>query len=167
MVRPSSRNRRTKAATNAPWVAGVPEPRNPMIDNLPGCCARGERPSRRCTAKQRDEVAAPHGACPKAKDHEPIIALCIAAKSGYSIASPEDTHRTTTRALQYRSYTSRTPLATSDCPRVRRERDPSQAERPGDHRRASTVQGAFRTWNAAQIRMVESFYSDAHTAGNS
>src|SRR5262249_51726163 len=43
--------------------------------------ARRERPCSRCTTNERDELAPPHGAYPKAKDHELIIALCIAAKS--------------------------------------------------------------------------------------
>src|SRR5262249_14262590 len=35
-------------------------------------------------AEKCDEFPPPHGAYPKAKDHEPIIAPCIAAKSGHS-----------------------------------------------------------------------------------
>src|SRR5262245_6872593 len=81
--------------------------------------------------------------------------------------SLEDTYSATTPDLQYRSCPSRTPLARADCPRVRRERDPSPAGMPGYHRCASMVQEAFRTWNAAQIRMAGSFYNGAHTAGNS
>src|SRR5262249_10159383 len=73
---------------------------------------------------------------------------------------------TMTRDLQYRRYIFRTPLARSDCHRVRRGRDPSPVRRPGDHRRASMVQGALRTWNAAQIPMTEFSYNGAHTAGN-
>src|SRR5262249_25966903 len=46
--------------------------------------ARRERPSSRTTAEKRDEFPPPHGAYPKAKDHELIIAPCIAAKSGHS-----------------------------------------------------------------------------------
>src|SRR5262249_27837249 len=39
-IHPSSRSRCTKAATHWPWVAGVAEPKYPMVGSLPGCCAR-------------------------------------------------------------------------------------------------------------------------------
>ena len=42
--------------------------------------ARRERPCCHCTCEQSDEIASPHGAYPKAKDQELIIAPCIAAK---------------------------------------------------------------------------------------
>ncbi len=38
----------------------------------------------RTTAEKRDEFPPPHRAYPKAKDHELIIAPCIAAKNGHS-----------------------------------------------------------------------------------
>src|SRR5215510_3791674 len=44
---------------------------------------RRERPSGYTAADQYDEVPPPHGAYPKAKDHELIIAPCIAARSGH------------------------------------------------------------------------------------
>src|SRR5262249_33310039 len=93
--------------------------------------------------------------------------LCAGPNGVVSKFPGGHTHSTTTPDLQYQSYTSRTPLARADRPRVRRERDPSPAGMSGYHRRASMVQGAFRTRNAAQIRMAESFYNGAHTAGNS
>ena len=46
-------------------------------------CPRHEPPSGYTTAEERDEFPPPHGACPKAKDHELIIAPCVAAKSGH------------------------------------------------------------------------------------
>src|SRR5262249_42292219 len=45
--------------------------------------ARRERPSGYSAAEKCDEVPPPHGAYPKAKDHELIIAPCVAAKSGH------------------------------------------------------------------------------------
>src|SRR5262249_35124709 len=52
----------------------------PYQGHRPLLRARRERPSCRA-AKKRDELAPPHGAHPKAKDHTLIIAQCIAAKS--------------------------------------------------------------------------------------
>jgi hypothetical protein len=46
--------------------------------------ARRERPGGRGATDNGDEVPPPHGAHPKAKHHEVIIAPCIAAKSGHS-----------------------------------------------------------------------------------
>jgi hypothetical protein len=43
------------------------------ITGIAGCCARRERPCR-CAAEQRNELAAPHGAHPKAKDRGLTIA---------------------------------------------------------------------------------------------
>jgi len=40
-------------------------------------------PSGYTAAEKCDEFPPPHGAYPKAKDHEPIIAWCIAAESGH------------------------------------------------------------------------------------
>ena len=45
--------------------------------------ARRERPCGYRAAEKSDEVPPPHGAYPKAKDHELIIAPCVAAKSGH------------------------------------------------------------------------------------
>src|SRR5215472_16926920 len=58
-IQPSSRSRCTKAATQWPWAAGVPEPKKPMVGSIAGCCARRERPRSRRAAEQRDELAAP------------------------------------------------------------------------------------------------------------
>src|SRR5215813_12200177 len=44
---------------------------------------RRERPSGYAAADKCDEFPPPHGAYPKAKDHELIIAPCIAARSGH------------------------------------------------------------------------------------
>src|SRR5262245_47564694 len=49
--------------------------------------ARRERPRGYTAAKKCDEFPPPHGAYPKAKDHEVIIAPCIAAKSDHSSPS--------------------------------------------------------------------------------
>jgi hypothetical protein len=49
--------------------------------------ARRKRPSGYTAAEKCDEFPPPHGAYPKAKDHELIIAPCIAAKSGPSSPS--------------------------------------------------------------------------------
>src|SRR5262249_50711167 len=46
--------------------------------------ARRQWPRRRATAEKCDEFPPPHGTYPKAKDHDLMIALCIAAKSGHS-----------------------------------------------------------------------------------
>src|SRR5262249_57983977 len=46
--------------------------------------ARRQRPRGCDTTQKRDEFPPPHGAYPKAKDHKPIIAPCIAANSGHS-----------------------------------------------------------------------------------
>src|SRR5262245_19536554 len=43
--------------------------------------ARRERPDGYTAAKKCDEFPPPHGAYPKAKDHEPIIARCVAQKA--------------------------------------------------------------------------------------
>jgi hypothetical protein len=54
--------------------------------------ARRERPSGYTAAEKRDEFPPPHGAYPKDKDHELIIAPCIAAKSGHCVShSPRPT----------------------------------------------------------------------------
>src|SRR5215467_2236882 len=39
-IKPSSRIRCTKAATHWLWVAGVPEPKYPMVGSFAGCCPR-------------------------------------------------------------------------------------------------------------------------------
>ncbi len=39
-IQPSSRSRCTKAATHWPWVAGVAEPKYPMVGSFADCCAR-------------------------------------------------------------------------------------------------------------------------------
>src|SRR5262245_34623057 len=44
--------------------------------------ARRKRPSGYSVAEKCDEVPPPHGAYPKAKDRELIIAPCVATKSG-------------------------------------------------------------------------------------
>jgi hypothetical protein len=42
-IQPSSRNRRTNAATQLPWDAGVPGTKIPTVGNFPVCCARTTR----------------------------------------------------------------------------------------------------------------------------
>src|SRR5215475_15867401 len=39
-IQPSSRSRRAKAAAHWPWVAGVAEPKYPMVGSFAICCAR-------------------------------------------------------------------------------------------------------------------------------
>src|SRR5262245_51956394 len=48
-IKPSSRNRCTKAATHGPWDEGVPATRNPRLARL--LRSRRERPSNRCAAE--------------------------------------------------------------------------------------------------------------------
>jgi hypothetical protein len=46
--------------------------------------ARDERPPDRRAAEKGDKFPPPHEAYPKAKDHDLIIAPCMAAKTGHS-----------------------------------------------------------------------------------
>src|SRR6516162_3762508 len=60
-IQPSSRSRCTKAATHWPWVAGVAEPKYPMVGRVPGCCARAATGHAIVAPpRSRDEVAPFH-----------------------------------------------------------------------------------------------------------
>src|SRR5262249_54846063 len=55
-----------------------------LVDTCRLLRARRERPDHCRAADERDEFPLPHAAYPKAKDHELIIAPCIAEKRGHS-----------------------------------------------------------------------------------
>src|SRR5262249_45398305 len=63
--------------------AGCPGSEETDHRHRPLLRARGNRPSGYTAADKCDEVPPPHGAYPKAKDHELIIAPCIATRSGH------------------------------------------------------------------------------------
>src|SRR5262249_43389811 len=61
--------------------AAPPDVERPVLLRAPPAVTP---PRRRRAAEKRDEFPPPYGVHPKAKDHELIIAPCVAAKSGHS-----------------------------------------------------------------------------------
>src|SRR5262249_54356320 len=63
-------------------------------------CARRERPSCRCTGEQCDELAPPHGAYPKARDHGLSIAGQARASHQKRATHVRSVRRTTALTLE-------------------------------------------------------------------
>ncbi len=59
-IRPSSRNRCTKAAVHSVAAERVLRPKKPMVGSSPTAAHRRKRPRGRCTAEKRDEFPPPH-----------------------------------------------------------------------------------------------------------
>ena len=59
-------------------IAGVQEPDGRQLGWF---CSRRERPRGRCTAKQRDELAAFHGASPPTKNRGELSRACLLSRS--------------------------------------------------------------------------------------
>src|SRR5262249_34122752 len=90
-LRPSQCLQSLNERTDVAKTFGVTCNFRPQYGNLCQTCwllrARGERPPDGRASDERDELAAPHGAQPKAKDH----GLSIAGRSGPCIATKSDT----------------------------------------------------------------------------